>query len=95
MRFPGSFPASPTSPRRETAPSQRRGRAYAQRHPNVEFPPGPLSLPTSEESRIRLGPFLESYTVGSFGASFFGTCTYLWLGAGGSARSGQYSQTLS
>ena len=32
------------------------------------------SAPESEESRIRLGPFLESYTVGSFGASFFGRC---------------------
>ena len=27
----------------------------------------------SEESRIRLGLFLESYTVGSFGASLLGT----------------------
>ena len=44
-------------------------------------------------SRIRLGLFLESYTVGYFGAPFLGTCGFLRLGAGGSARGGQYSQS--
>ena len=33
--------------------------------------------------------------VGSFGAPFFGTCSFSWPGAGGSARGGQYSQTPS
>ena len=46
----------------------------------------------SEASRIRLRPCLESYAVGSFGASFFGTRSFLWLGAGGPARGGPYSQ---
>ena len=48
---------------------------------------------TSEASRTRLGLFLESYTVGSFGTPFSGTCSFSRLGAGGSTRGGQYSQT--
>lgn len=48
-----------------------------------------------EASRIQLGPFLESYTIGSFGASFFGTRSFSRLGAGGSTKGGQCSQTPS
>ena len=46
---------------------------------------GGLETVHSEESRMQLGSFLESYTVGSFGASFSGTCGCSWLSAGGSA----------
>ena len=33
----------------------------------------------SEESRLRLGPFVESYTVGSLGAPFSGTYIYIYI----------------
>ena len=52
------------------------------------------STDTSQESRIRLGPFPESYTVGSLGTSCFGTGSFSRPGAGGSARGGQYSKFL-
>ena len=49
----------------------------------------------SEESRIRLGPFLENYTIGFFDASFFGTCSRSRLGARGSIEFGvnKYGQS--
>ena len=49
----------------------------------------PTKKGNSEESRVRLGPSLGSYTVGPFGASLFGTCSFLQPGAGRSARGGQ------
>ena len=49
---------------------------------------------TSEELEYGWDRFL-SYAVGSFGASLLGTCSCSRLGAGVSAKGGQYSQTPS
>ena len=80
---------------RRSEPSERRKRSSRQRFSLVRIPSAANAV-ASEESRVRLGRFLGAiHAPGPWVAPFFGTCSFSWLGAGGSARSGQYSQTTS